>query len=252
MKKKRLRLLAVLIITSLTFSACGGAFPEMTDTEIDEVGEYAARLLLKYDANHRSRLVSMEEVEAKEAKEKERREKKAAQEAARQEAEQNSGMDPVDETTVIDHSQSLTGDNAVISVGSVEEFLELPQGLKIDYNGYEVTDDLASDFFTIEASEGKRLLLLHFQITNQMDVEQVVDILSKNAVFKITVNGNYTRSALTTMLMEDLSTYRETIAAGGGADTLLVFEVDQTEADFITALSLNLKNESKTYTIQLQ
>ena len=241
-------MVVLILVCSMLLTACGGEFPEVSDDELNEVSEYAARLLLKYDANHRSRLVSMEEVEARNLRDQKRRE--AAQ--ARAEALDNAGMDPVDDTQVIDNTQNVVGGGAdVVTYHSMQEYWELPAGVQVVYNGYDVVEDLANDFFSIEASEGKRLILLHFRLENQSEEEQFIDILGQNTVFKATFNGDYKRTALTTMLMEDLATYKGSVVAGNGVDTMLVFEVDEVQAAQISSISLNLKNDSKTYTIQL-
>lgn len=248
MRKQNVPLGVVLLVMALAFSGCGGDFPKMTDAEEEAVGEYAAHLLLKYDANHRSRLVDLAEVEAWEAEEQKRKEEQKEKESL----QEPSGMDPVDDTPIVDVSEKIPSDEATIpAINSLEQFWDLPEEVQIVYTGYDVNDSLTSDFFSIDASEGKKLLLLHFQISNQSSSEQAVDLLSQNANIKVTVNGSYTRNTLTTMLMEDLSTYRDSIPAGESVETLLVVEVEQEIADGITSISLNLKNESKTYTIQL-
>ncbi len=247
MGKQNVRFGVVLLGMVISLSGCGGKFPNMTEAEENAVGEYAAHLLLKYDANHRSRLVDMAEVEAWEEKEQKRLEAQKEKEMSQEPA----GMDPVADTPIVDNSESETVDTGVDTADSLDEVWDLPEGVQIIYMGYDTGDSMASDFFSVDAVEGKKLLMLHFQISNQTASEQMVDLLSQNQDIKVTVNGTYTRNTLTTMLMEDLSTYRDNIPAGGNADTLLMIEVEQEMADEITTISLKLKNEAKTYTIQL-
>ena len=249
MKRKRFLLAAILLSVSLGLSGCGGDFPELTDEEMDEVGGYAARLLLKYDANHRSRLVSMEEVEAREERDRKRHE--AALARAEEEKKQQ-GMDPVDPTKSIDHAQNVVGgDSSVVSFNSMQEYFGLPAGVQVVYSNCEITDTIDSDFFSVEAAEGKSLVVAHFRIENQSGEDQLIDILSQETSFKGNFNGSYNRTALTTMMPEDLTTYRGHILSGLGVNTVLVFEVDKSVAEDIQSLTLNLKNESKIYTIQL-
>ena len=249
MKRKRLLLAAILISVSMIFSGCGGDFPQLTEEEMDEVGGYAARLLLKYDANHRSRLVSMEEVEAREERDRKRRE---AALARTEEAKQQQGMDPVDSTQSVDRAQNVVGGNSsVVSYNSMQEYFDLPDGVRVVYSNCEVTDTIDSDFFSVEAAEGKSLVVAHFRIENQSGEDQLIDILSQDASFKGNFNGSYNRTALTTMMPEDLTTYRGHILSGLGVNAVLVFEVDKNVAEDLQSLTLNLKNESKTYTIQL-
>lgn len=247
MRKRNVRYGAVLLAMALIFSGCGQEFPEMTRAEEEAIGEYAARLLLKYDANHRSRLVDLAEVEMWEEEQKHKDTQKETEDV-----QKPGGMDPVADTPTVNMagntSSGGTTDNTVFSL---EEFWDLPEGVQIIYSGYDVTDSMDNDFFSIDASEGKKLLLLHFQVNNRTSSERMVDILSQNTNIKVTVNGNYTKDTLTTMMTEDLSTYRDSIPAGGNVDTLLLIEVEQEVGDGITSISLKLKNDAKTYTIQL-
>ena len=75
--KKKIVCGALLCVMALGMTACGNEIPDLTEEESQRVGEYAAVTLLKYDANHRSRLVDPEIVIAK-------LEKDAAREAGRQ------------------------------------------------------------------------------------------------------------------------------------------------------------------------
>ena len=63
--KKRIVCGALLCVMALGMTACGNEIPDLTEAESQRVGEYAAVTLLKYDANHRSRLVDPEIVIAK-------------------------------------------------------------------------------------------------------------------------------------------------------------------------------------------
>ena len=66
MKKKGFALL-ITICMIFGLSACGeNVIPEMTDEELQAVGEYAAITLMKYDANQRSRLVDIALLEEEE------------------------------------------------------------------------------------------------------------------------------------------------------------------------------------------
>ncbi len=252
MKRRKSLLFVILTTLVLTFTGCADSFPELTEAEGEAVGEYAARLLLKYDANNRSRLVDFSEVEARDRKlaEKRRKELEKLEAAQSQEEKEESGMDPVEDTPIVDNSQSV-GPTIPVA-GSLEEFFGLPEGVLLVYNGCEVQQSIESDIFTLDATAGKKLLLLKFGVHNQSGADVVVDMLSQNAQIRVSVNDTYTVSPLRTMLLEDLATYKDTVSAGGSMDTLLVVEINEETANAITAISLSLKNDLKTYTISLQ
>ncbi len=252
-KKERLPmrkdyLKAGLLTAGIMFflAGCGGDFPDMTREEEQMIGEYAANVLLKYDAGNRSRLVSRELV----AEEEDRRAE--MKEVVEQEPVQT--MDPVDDTPVIEIGQNTDAD---FRTGSMDEFYQLAEGVSISYQGNEICssysqDGTDSDYIALDAAEGKHLLVLHFTIENETGAEQLVDLLSRSTIIRVTLNGGNQYSALTTLLMNDLSTYKELVPADASAEAVLLFEIDETEGDAVTALSLQLKEEDRTCTISLK
>lgn len=242
MKKKFFAILLAMAVV-LGMTGCGNAIPDMTEEQMQAVGEYAAITLMKYDANHRSRLVDLELlVQTEEAVQTE----KPVQEPALDQQE-GTGMRPTEDTPVIDSGA------AEAVPASMEELLNLPEGISISYREMEICDSYPNDsgsYFSLTATSGKRLLVLKFDLFNGSGQDQYIDLLSQDPVFKVTANGNYTRRALTTMLMNDLTSYMDTLAAGSNAEAVLVVEVESDTADSLSSLRLDLENDSKTYTIQ--
>lgn len=238
---------AAAIIFLMT--GCGDAQVNLTPEQETQVGEYAAMALLRHDANNRSRLVSLEEVEARE---QELLEKEQQEQNQNQETEEHSeGMDPVTDIPTVEKG----ADNEENAVGSMEEFFGLPEGVTIAYGGLEVCDSYPengdNEYFTLDAAEGKRLLVLRFNLVNQSQSNQTIDILSQNALIKIIVNGSHTCFALTTMLMDDLSTYKGEVAAGECVSLVLLAELDSDKAETVSDVSLSLKNKSQICKVQL-
>lgn len=248
--RKRICMISLAIAMALGITACGNAIPDMTDAQMQAIGEYAAATLMRYDANHKSRLVDLELVAQEEARRKELAEAEALrqeQEAAA--AQEEGGMRPAENTPV-------TGGSGVPESEplSMEEVLNLPEGVTITYREMAVCDSYPNggdNFFSLLATEGKRFLVLKFDLYNGSGQDQMVDILSQGAIFRVTVNGDVKRSAMTTMLLDDLTTYTGTIGAGSSVAAALIVEVESSVADNLWSLSLNLKNDSKTYAVQL-
>ncbi len=243
MEKRGIRLSIISVMVILGLSSCGKEFPVMTKEQEAAVGEYAAMLLLKYDANGRSRLVDLSLLEQEEP---------APPKQPQTEQEQG-GMEPVDDTPVIDNAGPAQEDQAA---DSMNDILELPEEIVIAYAGQQVCvsyngGEEDNDYFTVDAAAGKQLLVLNFLMENRTGQEQMVDILSKNVSFRVTVNGDFTRDALPTWLLNDLSTYQKSLASGEQQNVVLVIEVDQDVANSISSITLSLKNDMKTYTIQL-
>lgn len=247
MRKGYVKTSAIMAAMVLLLTGCGTAYPELSPEDEVLVGEYAAKLLLKYDANNRSRLVERDELSVEEAEEQQEE-----TEAPEQTPEETV---PVEDTPVIEMEQEQTANDNM--VGSPAEFYELVEGIAINYQGMEVCDSYpqsgdADAYFALDATEGKRLVVLKFGIENHSQSEQHVDLLSQDANLRITANGGYTRNILTTMLTDDMATYTGDIPAGETVNVVLLAEADKDVADSIATLMLNLKNDSKTCTIQLK
>lgn len=237
--RKRLSLFIVATNLMLMLTGCGeNAIPNLTDEEMDAIGEYTAIMLMKYDANHRSRLVDLSEYEENQEELETSQEKEEFQEP-----ESGSSEDvPVIEAP------------AVQEFSSIESFMELPQGVSVTYESKQVCnsypEDDASEFFYLEAAEGKQLIALKFLVSNQSGSQQSIDFLNAGYVYRLQLNGTYARNALTTMLLDDMSSYIGTMESGDSEELVLLFEVEQEYANADQEMSLILKNDSKTYTIQ--
>ena len=235
---------ALLCAMALSMTACGNVIPDLTEEESQRVGEYAAVTLLKYDANNRSRLVDPEIVIAK-------LEKDAAKEARRQENAQTEEQ-PAGSTA--SEIEAPTAQEDITT--SLEDFFGLAEGMTLTYRDYQIADSYpedgsTDDFFALDASAGKKLLVLNFELTNGTDQEENIDFLSAASRYIITVNDSTRGNALTTMLPNDMSTYAETMAPGETQGLVLLLEVNEDVANAIQNISLHLKNASNEYTIQL-
>lgn len=238
MKKKNIAAVLTVVFLSVGLTGCGeNVIPDMTEEQVKTVGEYVAFTLMKYDANHRSRLVDLEELEAK----------ATIPPATPEPTKPPQGMGEVDNTPIKDSSSNVNS-------YSMEEVLGFPEGVVVNPVGQSICDSYpedGNDFFSLNAAEGKKLLVLKFEITNNSGQEQKLDVLSSETVFKVTVNGEYTRRALTTILVNDMATFVGTLPAGGKTEAVILVEMDAERASNINSISFNLKNDAKTYTIQL-
>ncbi|MCI8286653.1 MAG: hypothetical protein HFH89_03135 [Lachnospiraceae bacterium] len=238
-----LTVLLTVAALALGLTGCGeNQIPDLTDEEIQAVGEYVAITLMKYDINHQSRLMELTAPEV------------IPEVPVQGQEEKPSGMGPVDDTPVVDSSGTAAPGNTSFSL---EEVIGLPEGVTAAFLEHTVCDsypnesDSMSMGFSLDASEGRKLLVLHFSLTNATEQEQEVDLFSSDTIYSITVNEDYIRRALTTLLPDDMGTYKENLSAGGSASAVLVIEIEEQMADNITSVSLKVKNEDKVAAIQL-
>lgn len=254
--KNRKVFLMMLMCLALMLTACGGKDQmNLTKEQEELIGEYAAITLLKYDAGSGSRLVDLSMVEdqtdtaqeptGQETTESETKEPQAPLDA-------DTSQRPEDNREQVPLAQdSREGEQEFCSLA---EFLELPEGVEISSQGYEVAQnygDNSNASFSMAADEGKELLLLYFTLSNHSGTTQQIDLLSRRDNYRIVVNEKNTAGALTTLLMNDLSTYRGSLEDGAEVGLVLVFETDREKLQDIATLTLVAKNALKSYTIQI-
>lgn len=210
-----------LVILSLGLSGCGNVIPDMTADVEQKVGEYAGLVMLRYDANHRSRLVDWSKVPVEEPAVQEP-EPIAEPEPEPEPEEDNIGQGAVEVTDATEEAPESV---------SPEEFLNLADGMTLIYQGYSVCssypEDTVDNYFSLDASSGKKLMVVHFILYNQSGQDQAIDFLGDGYAFKCKINDSITRTALVTMLVDDMSTYRGTISQGYGEQLVLIFEIDE-------------------------
>lgn len=245
MRKRNSMGIAFLTTTALTLSACGSTVPEMSEEQNAQIVEYAAGLLLKYDENQHSRLIEETEAEAEGTQEEEARQADAQTEDRQ---EETAIPQSEEEPELVDNTVDET---AVERSRSIEEFYGL-EGVEIRYSGFELKDsypdnDSAPDelYLAMNATSGCKLLVLNFDVVNTSGQEVNLNMVSAGAKFKISLNGEAPRYALTTMLLNDLGSYTGTIAAGETERLVLIGEIPADKADSIQSVSLSMKNAAE-------
>ncbi|MDE7253365.1 MAG: hypothetical protein K2O32_10550 [Acetatifactor sp.] len=234
--------IGIVCMAALLMTGCGADLPDMTDEEINTIGEYAAITLLKYDVNARSRLVDASVLE-----ELQNIPEPELPSVPEQKPEPEPEPEPATEVPVVDNS--VAGE---MTAESLESFLELPEGVNLSFTEYEVCQSYQEDnqYFSLDASEGKELLVLHFTLRNASGSDQSINMLARRDKYRVTVNGSSTRNALPTLLTNDLTTYKGTLGNGASEDVVLVIELSPEELTNVTSITINFKNELNAYTIQ--
>lgn len=244
-RKNRGRAAAFLagLVMALSITGCAeNQIPELSEEHLETIKNYVAASMMKYNMGRKSRLVDLSKYTPVE-------ELPGAVPDAPQ------GMDPTEDTPIINSSSSGQNPSGGNKTYSMEEVLELPEGVTISFLGQATYDyypeggDEAG--FVINASEGKKLLVLSFYLENTGEQEQAVDLSFPDLRFSVTVNKEYTKRAMTTILLNDLFTYSDTLEAKGSAETVLVIEVDEGMEGSITAIDLGIRKESLLYQFQL-
>lgn len=246
--KKRLSFVLLAGSLILCLTGCKNAIPEMSEEEMGLVTEYAAGLLLKYDANYQTMLLDDEKLAAEEeARQKilEEAERRAAKEAAKaeqkakEESERENGGD----------GNSGAQEEVPAAPVNIAQFLELEQ-ISLSCNGIEFKDTYPDSgdelFFALNASPGCKLVILHMTLTNTGGSDSNIDIFNKEPRFKLSVNGGEYHSVMTTLLDNDFSIYAGTLAPGQSVDVVLVADIKEEECGQVNEVSLSIKYNGET------
>lgn len=243
MNRKKGKIILAAAVLAIGMTGCAESqIPDMTQEEIKAVGEYIAITMMKYDRNHKSRLMEL-----------------SADVLVPPDGEQTaqpeepSGMEPVEDTPVIDSGGSGTAPG---SSYSVEEVLEFPEGMAVEFREYSLCkyypENSEEALFTIDASQGNQIMVLRFQVTNSAAEERSINLQTLESDFKITVNGEHTRRPLPlAMLPNDLTVLSETLAAGESMEAVLLIEVKEEMAENISSIRLDVENNDKTCSLTL-
>ena len=103
----------------------------------------------------------------------------------------------------------------------------------------------------IRANSGNELLVLHVNLRNDTDETVKCDILSKMPSFRLTINGELSVSADTTILLNDLGTYQGSIKAGKKAGTVLIFQVKKGSVKKSDSMELEVITDGNSSRVQL-
>lgn len=242
--------LFVLLVSSILMCAGCGAnqIQDLTEEQLEQVGNYSAGIILKYDANSRSRLVSDEEIQKYDERQRRLEEiRKREEEKRKQQEEEGTVNNPT-------NSDVPTGDTIPVKYDDLTDFYVLPEGVSLVYTGFTVQDaypDDGSNSYPITPSDGKALLVLNFRLTNSTDQDVPLDFFGYKASYKITVNNQYTKGIFTTILLDDLATYIGNLKAGSSEKVVLLTEMDRSNLQSVQSVVLKIKDVSNEYTIKL-
>lgn len=227
----------------------------LTESEQKMYAEYAAGVLMKYNAGSNMRVLEGQTLAKQEAKEEAAREQAARREQLAAEYEANkSQSNKTDNQT--SGSNSL-GSSQGSSVSYISD-MAVATGMNlftITYSGYEIADTYPSSgedaLLAIDAGQGKSLLITKFLVSNISGQTENFDMFSKQAKFKVNMNGANYKSQYT-LLLDDLSMYKGDIEAGAIVETVLVFEIPESAASNIGDMVLSVTTEDGTSSMQLR
>lgn len=230
-RRKMKKTVCLMLAALMAVSGTGCAKSELTGMSEEEKNlyvQYSANLILRHDKNYIDRMTYVEA------------------ETEVQTSSNVAGTDSQNQAGVSDSSVALTDMNSLFQIN----------GLDIQPAGYEVTDSYPSASsglgMSMVAVKGYRLLVLKFAVTNTGGTDAALDMLGTKAEYKGIINDSVRMNAQVTALLNALNTYRGTIPAGGSTELVLVFQINENDADNISSVKLNLTYNDKQGTVVIQ
>lgn len=238
---KKMKYIIIGLCCMFIMAGCGNKIPEMDEQQRAQIVEYSAMLLLKYDKNYQSSIIDEKEV----ARQEEKLESAAAlkieiEEQKKQEAEKENEPDA--------NNTSSSDTTAVVApvYTDIDDFFEL-DGVDIEFSNYIVCDTYPDNLEentwqgVCRATGSNKLVVFVFDITNNSGMDYYLDMASLDTRFSLKINSNITKSAITTMLLDDLITYRDTIMAGETRQAVIIIEMSPDDAQSISSAVLKMK-----------
>lgn len=240
---KRGMVLILAFCMAFMIGGCGEKMPEITSEQNKKITEFLGGLLMKYDKNHESRLLSDRELtsELERLENLNERKQMIKQEDLKEEPGKEDGE--LQKDSKEKEKNEFPEETAVYA----EDFYGL-DGVTVRYKGYTVGEQYPADgeqlYFMMKANEGKKLLVIDFTVSNNSEEEKNLDMISLNPEFLIGINDGAPKRSLMTLLTNDLSSFKGVIPAGSSQNLVLVVEVSDELGDRIENVSVIMKNES--------
>lgn len=222
MKKRLLTVVTVCTIAMASLSGCSGVI-DLNGRSDELIAEYAAGVLMQY---------TYENLKPKPFN--------------RAEYYPN-GIPTADTITETVEDETKEGDLTMYN--SAADYATM-LGITCDmsYVGYEICDTFPNGgvetFYSISATKGNKLVVVHFNLTNNSGGDIGIDTLQSAKEYKLTVNGSTKVNVQDTILPEDIQNMSEVISPGASADRVLIFQVSQEVASDVKSMMLTVKDEA--------
>lgn len=256
-RKASVLLLTVLVISLLT--GCTNVI-ELSDKDNRAIAEYAAELLLRYDSNYYSKYEAKYNDSSEDdiTSDSEEVIDQVTDEATEENTENISTEDST-EIIPADNIEEGGEENLPPEVSGNDTDIAKIVGIEngsIVFDKYLIVSkypaiDEDGTFIYLEAPEGKKLLVLKFDVINNLSEPLNVNLLELDIGYKLVLNDTKAAKPMLTILMNDLSTYEGTIAPHNKNDAVLIFQISDGLVDSINSLILKINYSNRENIIKI-
>ncbi|MBO4899529.1 MAG: hypothetical protein J5509_04500 [Lachnospiraceae bacterium] len=250
MRDKRITALILTALCVICLCGCGDEIPDLTPTQQEMITEYSAALLLKYDSSTPSRLLPEGSVVSIAYVDPNDPNAVLTETTPETETGTDIPVDNVPDVTSEDVSVTdvTTGQTSGGGVAGFSNFLA-DLGVSFDYSGqYEVVDSYpeggdVNPYFTVDASDGNKLLVIHFDLTNNSGSDMDVNLNNLNLRYRVSLNGGKNKFVMTTLLENDLLSYVGTLGSGQTEDIVAICEISEAEGADIQTIDFTVRGD---------
>lgn len=243
MKKKRVMAIPACMIGVMLLGGCGAEPYVLTEQEEAVIVNYSASVVSKFNTFQKDGLTYLTEEDTEEQQETETPADSEIENIVEDNAtDDGSGTGTVEEAETVGQQATM---NDIFGA----------DGLDIVYTGNEIKDSyVEGSVYSIEAEAGKAYMVLYFDITNGSENDIELDNLTNSPTFKASFTAaegeQIEASVYQTILLNDFSTYLDTIPAGEAKQAVLLFEIPDS-VTAVDALQLQIKQNENSYEINL-
>ena len=229
MNKKKLIFYALCLVFSFILTGCSQV-TELSSDQEDMIAAYCAKTVAKFNKKKVQGVINLrrEEPETEEVSEEPEVPESPDTEGTEVELEApEEDLETATEETVSEE------DLANLPSATISEALQLTGLTFVFKNAAEVGYYSMGGYYDISPAEGNDFLVLTFDVRNDTGSDIVLNIPSTMAKFKVSVGGT-SNTADNTILLNDMSNFSGTIAAGSSEELVLLF---QFKPEYLTDLS---------------
>ncbi len=250
------KLLCMLMVVAFPVLLCGcnSKVQDLTPEQTALISEYATHLLVKHSELSDRNLLDDRELEEGIAIEAQERERKIKAEEIAQ-TYLNAEVEMVEGAVPDEEQENEAGQEVIIPSQTIAEFWG-EDNFTIDYHSYELCESYpaaeSEEFYmAMDATPGNQLCVVKFSVQNDSAEDSELNMIGKKGKYLLRMENGDTEFAQATMLLDDLASYKGTIAGNTEEQMVLVFEVDDTITQMESA-ELVMKSESGENVIPLQ
>ena len=254
--KKKLLILAMAAIVTVNLSACAIGDTGLSDDELKQVAEYAAKLVLKHTRNYEPTL--QEELSIKEnpnivnedfnvaGKSKVKTSETTSPSSINdgEENDKTENENPGDKSKDINETNDDKDTATTLNDIYAKEGFEVVYGGAGEYSRYPKNEG----YFSLVAADNMKLYVVEFSIRNKTDKSRKFSH-SEGVSYNLTFDGeNYYKPSLT-LLENDMQSIEVNIGGGKSSKGVIVFNVAKNESK--TKAKLRIINGDKSYTLNV-